>query len=139
MYNPTPWQATSDCSDPNPVKCQWGVKVETSCTGECHGDVVDGKLTIGETAFSSNYTMAPGLEPTLPEEMFDDWLPEWRRKTWEGQAKYALNPWNAPGSAEVFGNGCGVNGGNPNGCTGGGKLELEPQFYENISKQFQFR
>ena len=32
-----------------------------------------------------------------------------------------LNPWNAPGSATVFGNGCGVNGGNPDGCKNGSK------------------
>ena len=97
MYNPTPWQATSDCSSPNPGDCHWDLKVDTSCTGNCHGAVADGKITIGETAFSTNYTMAPGLEPTLPEEMFDDWLPEWRRVTWTGRGEFGLNPWNAPG------------------------------------------
>ena len=61
------------------------------------------------------------MEPTIPEEMFDAWEPEWRRKTWFGPGEFGLNPWNAPGSAPVYGNGCGVNGGNPDGCTGGGK------------------
>ena len=27
-------------------------------------------------------------------------------------------PWSSPGSAPIFGDGCGVNGGNPNGCIG---------------------
>ena len=33
----------------------------------------------------------------MPEEMFDDWLPEWRRVTWTGRGEFGLNPWNAPG------------------------------------------
>ena len=121
MYNPTPWQATSDCSSPNPGNCHWDLKVPTGCTGNCHAAVVDGKITIGEHAFSTNYTMVEHIEPTIPEEMFDAWLPEWRRKTWFGPGQFGLNPWNAPGSAPIYGNGCGVNGGNPDGCTGGGK------------------
>jgi len=119
MYNPTPWQATSDCSSPNPGNCHWDLKVHTSCTGHCHAR--DGIIHIGETAFSTNFTFAKGPEPTLPEEMFDEWLPEWRRVTWFGSGEFELNPWNAPGSAPIFGNGCGVNGGNPDGCTGGGE------------------
>ena len=59
MYNPTPWQATSDCSSPRPSNCHWDLKVDTNCTGRCHR-VLDGKITIGETAFSTNYTMIPG-------------------------------------------------------------------------------
>ena len=128
MYNPTPWQATSDCSSPIPSNCHWDLKVPTSCTGNCHGAVADGKITIGEQAFSTNFTFAPGQEPTIPEEMFDAWLPEWRRKTWFGSDGFLLNPWNAPGSAPLYGNGCGANGGNPYGCTGGGKWEFNPQF-----------
>ena len=128
MYNPTPWQATSDCSSPNPGDCHWDLKVETSCTGSCHADVVNGELTIGENTFSTNYTMVPlGMEPMEDEDMFDEWLDPDRRVTWVPQEDESLpwtkryNPWNAPGSAFVFGNGCGVNGGNPSGCTGGGK------------------
>ena len=125
MYNPTPWQATSAINSPNPGDCEWDLKVKTSCTGRCHADVVNGELTIGETAFSTNYTMIPlGMEPTLNEDngnedMFDEWLSEDRRVTWDPQAPEGgdytkrYNPWNAPGSAPVFGNGCGVNGGNP--------------------------
>ena len=32
------------------------------------------------------------------------------------------HPWASPGSAHEFGEGCGVNGGNPNGCVGQGKV-----------------
>ena len=145
MYNPAPWQAYgSDCSSPNPMDhrpyCGWDLKVPTNCTGRCHG-VVNGELTIGETAFSTNYTVVPlGTEPMEDEDMFDEWLSKDRRSTWvpkmdwkwfpetgwkwvtlPGPWTQRLNPWNAPGSAFIFGNGCGVSGGNPSGCTGGGK------------------
>ena len=72
------------------------------------------------------------MEATLePEDMFDEWLSKDRRGTWTGpwvtdywgntHGTFHFNPWNAPGSAPVRGNGCGVAGGNPDGCTGGGK------------------
>ena len=32
--------------------------------------------------------------------------------------KNKQNPWSSPGSAPIFGDGCGVNGGNPDGCIG---------------------
>ena len=123
MYNPNPWQATFNCTSPNPMDhrpyCGWDLKVPTNCTGRCHG-VVNGELTIGETAFSTNYTMIPlGMEPMKDEDMFDEWLDPDRRVTWVPQEDESLpwtkryNPWNAPGSAFVYGNGCGVNGGNP--------------------------
>jgi len=125
MYNPTPWQANSDCSSSGifsgPGDCDFDLKVDTNCTGNCFAAVADGKITIGEQAFSTNFTFAPGQEPTIPEEMFDAWLPEWRRKTWTGAGEFRLNPWNSPGSAPIYGNGCGINGGNPDGCTGGGE------------------
>ena len=126
MYNPTPWQATSDCSDSDgdAGKCHWDLKVPTSCSGQwCHADVKDGKLTIGDDTFSTNYTFVPaGMEATLePEDMFDEWLPKDRRGTWTSWGVWSLHPWNSPGSAPIKGNGCGVAGGNPDGCTGGGK------------------
>ena len=34
----------------------------------------------------------------------------------EGEERY--NPWSQPGTAPVYGEGCGANGGNPNGCNG---------------------
>jgi len=127
MYNPTPWQATNDCSSPNPTDCHYGPKVPTDCTGRCHGDVDNGELTIKENSFSTNWTMIPlGMEATLEEDMFDEWLDPglrvtWDNNNWNGTWTKRLNPWNAPGSAPVRGNGCGVNGGNPDGCTGGGE------------------
>ena len=45
-------------------------------------------------------------EPTLPEEMYDQWH----------KGGYMNNPWSAPGSAKLYGGSCGANGGNPNGC-----------------------
>jgi len=120
MYNPTPWQATSDCSSPNPTECHYDLKIPTNCTGFCHTNA-DQSLNIGPDAFNTNWTFTPYLEPTLePAHMFDDWLDEGRWRTWLGEGVFALNPWNSPGSAPVFGNGCGVNGGNPYGCLKGG-------------------
>ena len=40
-------------------------------------------------------------------------------RTWvrvEGEKRY--NPWAQPGTAPIYGEGCGLNGGNPNGCQG---------------------
>ena len=34
------------------------------------------------------------------------------------------HPWAAPGTAPIYGEGCGVNGGNPNGC-GWGRYSLK--------------
>ena len=116
MYNPAPWQVINGCSDSNnpdpvnPNSCWYGLSVPCDCTGRCS------TCTVKKSAFFTNYTTIPG-DPTLPEEMFDEWLPERRRKT-PGKG---FNPWNAPGSATVFGNGCGVNGGNPDGCKNGSK------------------
>jgi len=131
MYNPTPWQAMSNCNSDG-VDCHWDLSVPTNCPywrGKCHADVgqtcisqssCHGELSIGETAFSTNYTMIPlDMEPMKDEDMFDEWLDPDRRVTWVPQEDESLpwtkryNPWNAPGSAFVYGNGCGVNGGNP--------------------------
>ena len=47
--------------------------------------------------------------PTLPEEMYDKkYITKNRR----------FNPWGSPGMAHIYGEGCGANGGNPNGCQG---------------------
>lgn len=54
----------------------------------------------------TNFTLIPG-EATLPEGFDDpyiDMLPS------------SGHPWFAPGTAPLVGNGCGVNGGNPDGC-----------------------
>ena len=112
MYNPAPWQVINGC-EPDPVdpnKCWYGLTIPCDCTGRCS------TCTVKKSAFFTNYTVIPG-EPFLPENMFDKWLPERRRKTFG----FGFNPWNAPGSAPVFGHGCGVNGGNPEGCDNGSK------------------
>ena len=58
----------------------------------------------------TNYTVVE--EQTIP----DDMLQKVRRSTGAG-----LHPWNSPGAAPVYGEGCGVRGGNPDGCLGVGK------------------
>ena len=69
----------------------------------------------GRTAWFTNFTSVP--ERTINEDMFDI---HGRRKS-----KAGFNPWNSPGAAPIFGDGCGVNGGNPNGCDNEGKLISE--------------
>ena len=54
-------------------------------------------------------------EVTLPEDMFDDSDPL--------DSEAGLHPWNSPGAAPTYGDGCGLNGGNPDGCLGEG-LEM---------------
>jgi len=51
-----------------------------------------------------------------------------RTKTWGfPPAGWGLHPWNAPGSSPVWGNGCGVNGGNPYGCNGRDQINIKYQ------------
>ena len=61
--------------------------------------------------------MIPG-EPTLePEDMYD----KWNNPNEHEDLIMKKNPWNAPGSAPVYGEGCGVNGGNEDyDCNNGG-------------------
>jgi len=63
------------------------------------------RFKIGLAEWYTNATKIPG-EPSLSDDMYDQWSSKFSRK----------NPWGAPGSAPVYGEGCGVNGGNPNGC-----------------------
>ena len=60
----------------------------------------------------TNYTYIPG-EPTLPDEMYDTDCSACKSIE---ETKERKHPWNAPGTAPTYGNGCGANGGNPNGC-----------------------
>ena len=71
---------------PNPIGCKFELKI---------------------AEWFTNNTQIPG-EPTLPDEMYDNWLT--RNK------KREKNPWAAPGTAPLYGEGCGLNGGNPDGC-----------------------
>ena len=36
------------------------------------------------------------------------------------ESEAGLHPWNSPGAAPTYGDGCGLNGGNPDGCEGEG-------------------
>ena len=62
----------------------------------------------------TNNTYIPGKATLEPEDMYDKW----------SKGKKLKGPFSAPGSAPIFGEGCGVNGGNPNGCIGEGKLDI---------------
>ena len=105
MYYPSPWHATSDCTpDMSPDDCKFELKIPNNCTGRCS------KSTGYLKAWFTNHTVVPG-HPILPEDMYDPWE----------KLSDRLHPWSAPGTAPIVGNGCGVNGGNPNGCDGEGK------------------
>ena len=62
MYSPTPWQATSDCSSPNPLDCAFDLKIPSECEGEvdvyCHGNP-DQTINIGADSFCTNWTWIP--------------------------------------------------------------------------------
>ena len=46
-----------------------------------------------------------------------------------GRKNSERSPWSAPGSAKVFGQGCGAHGGNPNGCIPGNGKCYNPSTY----------
>jgi len=101
MYYPNPWQTTKGCGiDDNPHDCWFDMKVpdEEGCTPGSQGC----RLTAGRFDWYTNYTTVE--EATLPEEMYSSGP----RESYPG-----FHPWASPGAAPVFGNGCGVNGGNP--------------------------
>jgi len=112
MYYPMVWHATSECTpDMSPHDCKFTLKVPDPPGGETctHNSTTNGCSRQGShTAWFTNFTSVP--EVTLQEEMFDAWQ---RRDSAAG-----LHPWNSPGAAPTFGNGCGLNGGNPDGCDG---------------------
>ena len=114
MYYPSPWHATSECT-PNtmpPRECKFDMWVEANgCTHGSNGC----SRTAGRTAWFTNYTVVPKV--TIEEDMFDKWAPR--------DSGAGLHPWNSPGSAPTFGNGCGLNGGNPDGCDGEGNFYSE--------------
>jgi len=103
MYYPNPWWATKECSpDENPESCGFDMNAGSfGCEGRCRN-------SMGLTAFFTNYTVVE--KRTLPKEFLDA---DTTNKSPAGK-----HPWNSPGAAPIFGNGCGANGGNPNGCIG---------------------
>jgi len=68
------------------------------------------------TTWFTNFTFIPGSGPSMPDEMYDDYP----LNPVEVDGVKRWNPWSQPGSAPVFGQGCGANGGNPDGCHGCG-------------------
>ena len=123
MYIPSPWHATSDCNPSmDPRNCKFHLEVpetpDYKCSKPPNGNWYTGgggcSRDAGEHNWFTNYTSVP--EQTLEDSMFDKWG---RRCSLNIEG---LNPWNSPGAAPVFGNGCGVNGGNQFGCDGVGKI-----------------
>jgi len=103
---PSPWHATTDCDPSSYSKrnCRFGLQIpETGCTkgsNRCSRNA-------GRNAWFTNYTSVP--EMTIDKEFLDS-----RRI----RSSAGLHPWTSPGAAPTYGNGCGLNGGNPDGCDG---------------------
>ena len=121
MYYPTPWWIMKECHpDRLPWTCfngQDGLDLgDTGCTPRPapspEGCVK--KPWNNWYSWFTNFTFVE--EKTIPDEFLD---------TETGSTHWVtggLHPWNSPGAAPVFGDGCGVNGGNPfpTGCLGEG-------------------
>ena len=108
-FYPNPWHATSHC-DPNlhsPLRCKFDLEIPpTGCTVGSNGC----SATAGRTAWFTNYTSVPKM--TIDKEL----LGKGRRF----KSSAGFHPWTSPGAATTYGNGCGLNGGNPDGCDGEG-------------------
>ena len=66
------------------------------------------------------------MEVTIGAEFIDGGL--------KGDDVIGYNPWTSPGAAPVFGNGCGLNGGNPGGCDGEGEeSSLTLDYVRNVN------
>ena len=105
MYYPYVWSAKSTPSfEESPRRFKFfNVPIpEEHCQEDSSPDGC--RFKIGLAEWYTNATKIPG-EPSLSDDMYDQWSSKFSRK----------NPWGAPGSAPVYGEGCGVNGGNPNG------------------------
>jgi len=103
MYYPNPWWATTHCTtDESPESCKYDLEPPpTDCTGRC-------RSSMSLVAFFTNYTVVE--KRTIQKDFLD---PSSKFKSPAGK-----HPWCSPGAAPIFGNGCGANGGNPNGCIG---------------------
>jgi len=106
MYYPNPWHTSKGCTiDESPHDCWFDMKVHDGWMDDCTVGSNGCSNTAGRFAWFTNYTTVE--EETLPEEMYSSG----RHESYPG-----LHPWASPGSAWVYGEGCGVNGGNPEGC-----------------------
>ena len=120
MYYPPPWWATYPCTpDDGPWDCWdgWLNLGDTGCTPRPTVPDHPGCVTqpwSGLDAFFTNFTFVE--KKTISDEFIDK---EVGSTHW---VTGGLHPWNSPGAAPTFGNGCGVSGGNPlpKGCLGEG-------------------
>merc|ERR1711934_764728 len=76
---------------------------------ECSNSMVRGAAK----DWFTNRTFIPG-ESTISDDMYD--APSSAALQ---TIKRSKTPWNSPGTAPTWGEGCGANGGNPNGCDTG--------------------
>ena len=75
-----------------------------------------GSCTSGQCFWFSNNVEIPG-PPVLPNEMRSLQL----NVTGQPEDVYATSPWRAPGTAPIYGHGCGTAGGGPVGFANGGQ------------------
>ena len=108
MYYPSPWHATSECNPDTmyPKECKFELKDKSQ---KCEHGSNGCNRGAGWVSWFTNFTVVP--EATIEEEMYA----QAPRSSHAG-----LHPWNSPGFAPTYGNGCGLNGGNPDGCDGEG-------------------
>jgi len=119
MYFPTSWNSRNEVVPCNGLKgAHFGytypqpevVCDENSDTERCSSSAMKNGWS---TDWFTNFTFVPGTGLSMSEEMYSS------GRTWvrvEGEKRY--NPWAQPGTAPIYGEGCGLNGGNPNGCQG---------------------
>ena len=111
MYYPHAWHSSNQPSpyEEGPAVFEFDLQVPIP-DEHCEGiEKVDCLFHTGLPEWFTNDTL-PTVPATQPEEMYDKWLFE------DNYAVSVRNPWSAPGTAAVTGEGCGVNGGNPDGC-----------------------
>ena len=112
MYYPWTWHASNTPSPTeSPKHFHFDLEVPVPnkhCKEDTTQQRTDRKCRtwMGISEWYTNYTYIPG-EPTLPEDMYDEF------------SRHSNQPWSAPGTAPTWGEGCGANGGNPNGCNTG--------------------
>merc|ERR1712223_591909 len=118
MYFPTTWNSRNEITPCNGLKgAHFGFKhdlPDAVCDSSTDAPCSHSALKRGwTTEWFTNFTFAPGVGPSMSEEMYDSGRISVKI---DGETRY--NPWAQPGTAPVYGEGCGLNGGNPNGCQG---------------------
>merc|ERR1719259_49788 len=106
MYFPNPWWSQSKCSENmSPADCEFHCYKEEEFASNCEpkGNMGCNRgCNLGVMAFFTNYTFVG--ERTIQKEYIAPHVPyKLSGSTW----RWNLNPWNSPGSAKTFGEGCG--------------------------------